>query len=193
MKHLSVKHRSAMYLSVMYRLVKHLSVMYRSVKHRSVMNSLVKHHSVKPHLVLALVLLLTTPFAPLAALAESSVNLSAVKLPTANLSTANASTVSESAAGESTANVENLAGTCINCHIIDGQATLPSPIPSFANLSRDGLVNRLNAFKADIPPAGTTIMNRLAKGYTASQIEALATYLAQHNVQTVCCTPETQK
>ncbi len=92
-------------------------------------------------------------------------------------------------AGETALEVSLLAGPCLNCHVIDGQAP-PSPIPSFANRSRDGLATLLNTFKSDSPPPGTTIMNRIAKGYTDAQIEALADYFALHNVETICCRPE---
>jgi cytochrome c553 len=37
----------------------------------------------------------------------------------------------------------------------------------------------MKAFKSETPPPATTIMNRIAKGYTDEQIEALAKYFAE--------------
>jgi cytochrome subunit of sulfide dehydrogenase len=42
---------------------------------------------------------------------------------------------------------------------------------------------QLQAFKAETPPPGTTIMNRLAKGYTDEQIAALAKHFSQIKAQ----------
>jgi cytochrome subunit of sulfide dehydrogenase len=38
---------------------------------------------------------------------------------------------------------------------------------------------QLKAFKSNSPPPGTTIMNRIAKGYTDEQLDALAKYYSQ--------------
>lgn len=70
-----------------------------------------------------------------------------------------------------------LAGPCMNCHGPEGRS--PGVIPSIAGLSEVSLKTKLIAFKSDTPPAGTTIMNRLAKGYSDAQIESLARYYAQ--------------
>ncbi len=82
-----------------------------------------------------------------------------------------------------------LAGPCANCHGPDGRS--PGAIPSIAGLPEAELKAKLLAFKSEGVPAGstvsssagatagTTIMNRLAKGYTDDQITALSHYYAQ--------------
>lgn len=72
-----------------------------------------------------------------------------------------------------------LAGPCANCHGPQGRS--PGAIPSIAGLPESVLKARFVAYKSDAPPAGTTIMNRLARGYTDDQIAALARYFAQIN------------
>ncbi len=37
----------------------------------------------------------------------------------------------------------------------------------------------MKAFKSETPPPGTTIMNRLAKGYTDEQIDAVADHFSR--------------
>lgn len=70
-----------------------------------------------------------------------------------------------------------LAGPCTNCHGPDGRS--PGAIPSIAGLPEQALLVKLTEFKSDTPPAGTTVMNRLAKGYSEAQIAMLARYYAQ--------------
>jgi sulfide dehydrogenase cytochrome subunit len=70
-----------------------------------------------------------------------------------------------------------LAGPCANCHGTDGRS--PGIMPSIAGRPEAVLKAQLKAFKAETPPPGTTIMNRLTKGYTDEQIDALAKYYAQ--------------
>jgi len=80
------------------------------------------------------------------------------------------------AAAQSAADVSVLAGSCANCHGTDGRS--PGPIASIAGKPESVLRDQLKAFKAETPPPGTTIMNRLAKGYTDEQIDALARYFS---------------
>jgi sulfide dehydrogenase cytochrome subunit len=70
-----------------------------------------------------------------------------------------------------------LAGPCASCHGTDGRS--PGIIPSIAGRPEAVLRAQLKAFKAETPPPGTTIMNRLVKGHTDEQIDALAKYFAQ--------------
>ena len=70
-----------------------------------------------------------------------------------------------------------LAGPCVNCHGPQGRS--PGATPSIAGLPEDALKAKLLEYKSDSPPPGTTIMNRLAKGYTDGQIATLARYYAQ--------------
>ena len=78
---------------------------------------------------------------------------------------------------ETVLETQMLAGPCINSHGPEGRS--PGAIPSIAGLSEEAIKTKLIAFKSETPPSGTTIMNRLAKGYSDAQIESLARYFAQ--------------
>jgi len=84
--------------------------------------------------------------------------------------------LSGAAQAQSAAEVAVLAGPCANCHA-DGRTS--GKIPPLAGRPAATLAALLKAFKGDTPPPGTTIMNRLAKGYTDEQIDALAKYFAE--------------
>jgi cytochrome subunit of sulfide dehydrogenase len=82
------------------------------------------------------------------------------------------------ARAQSADDVSLLAGSCANCHGTDGQS------PGLAMVSIGGrpealLRVQLKAFKSNSPPPGTTIMNRIAKGYTDEQLDTLAKYYSQ--------------
>src|SRR5690606_12161287 len=85
------------------------------------------------------------------------------------------------AMAQSADDIKVLAGTCSNCHGTDGRS--PGPIASIAGRPESALRTQLQAFKAETPPPGTTIMNRLAKGYTDEQIAALAKHFSQIKAQ----------
>ena len=92
-----------------------------------------------------------------------------------------------SARAQAIFDVSILAGACANCHGTDGRS--PGGIPSLAGRPADVLKAQMLAYRSDTYPPGTTIMNRLAKGYSDAQIEALAQYfskmsLAEANVKT---------
>lgn len=74
-----------------------------------------------------------------------------------------------------------LAGSCANCHGTDGRS--PGGMPSLAGRPEGVLKAQLLAFKSDTPPAGTTVMNRLAKGYSDDELAALATHFSQIKTQ----------
>lgn len=80
-------------------------------------------------------------------------------------------------AAQSTFDISVVAASCANCHGTDGRS--PGGIPSIAGRPESILRSQLLAFRSDAPPAGTTIMNRLAKGYTEEQIQALAKYFSE--------------
>ena len=82
-----------------------------------------------------------------------------------------------SAQAQSTFDVTVLAGTCFNCHGTDGRS--PGGMPSLAGRPESALKAQLMAFKSDAPPVGTTVMNRLAKGYTDEELAALAKHFSQ--------------
>lgn len=78
---------------------------------------------------------------------------------------------------QTTFDVTILAGACANCHGTDGRS--PGGIPSLAGQPEALLKSQLLAYKSDNSPATTTIMNRLAKGYSDEEIGALALYFSQ--------------
>jgi len=82
-----------------------------------------------------------------------------------------------SAAAQSAADIAVLAGPCANCHGPDGRS--PGQIVSIAGRPEAVLLAQLKAFKSDSPPPGTTVMNRLAKGYTDEQLSALASHFSK--------------
>ena len=77
---------------------------------------------------------------------------------------------------QTTFDVTIIAGACANCHGTDGRS--PGGIPSLAGRPAEILKTQMLAFKSESPPPGTTIMNRLAKGYSDAEIEALAQYFS---------------
>lgn len=84
--------------------------------------------------------------------------------------------LSGAAHAQTISDVAVLAGSCANCHS-DGRTT--GSIPPLAGRPAQTLAALLKSYKGDTPPPGTTIMNRLAKGYTDEQIEALAKYFSE--------------
>ena len=69
----------------------------------------------------------------------------------------------------------NLANACAGCHSPDGRG--PGPIPAINKLTAADISTMLRAFKSDEVVA--TIMNRIAKGYTDDEIDAIANYLGR--------------
>ena len=77
-----------------------------------------------------------------------------------------------------------MADTCAGCHGTNGQSAGPAS-PNLAGMSASYFIDSMTAFKnlpkdeshaEDARPA--TIMNRIAKGYTDEQIEAMGEYFA---------------
>jgi cytochrome c553 len=68
-----------------------------------------------------------------------------------------------------------LALSCAACHGTDGKS--PGAIPTLAGRPAKELKDALVGFKAGTRPA--TVMNRLAKGYTDQEIDALADYFSK--------------
>ncbi|RMD69112.1 MAG: cytochrome C [Gammaproteobacteria bacterium] len=67
-----------------------------------------------------------------------------------------------------------LGDTCAGCHGTDGVS--PGPIPGIRGFPKDYLVTTMKAFRDGKRPA--TIMDRIAKGYTDEEIEAMAEYFS---------------
>jgi sulfide dehydrogenase cytochrome subunit len=68
----------------------------------------------------------------------------------------------------------DVAATCAACHGTDGRSR--GGVPSLAGRDKDELVRAMRAFRYGERPS--TIMQQLAKGYSAAEIEAAAAYLA---------------
>ncbi len=103
------------------------------------------------------------------------------------------------------ATVDMLVNTCVACHGAQGVSTGPA-IPSLAGLTRNYLIGAMLAYKfhddedalekavesrgeayEDVPilPRYSTIMLRLAPGYTIEEIEVMADYFAEQKPQAV--------
>lgn len=95
------------------------------------------------------------------------------------------------AAAQTPADIVVLAGPCANCHGPDGRS--PGQIVSLAGRPQAVLLQQLQAFKSDNPPPGTTVMNRLAKGYSDEQIAALAGYFSKISPNAPAAAPAKKK
>ncbi len=69
-----------------------------------------------------------------------------------------------------------LAFTCAGCHGTDGSSVGPSS-PSIAGMDPEVFVDAMQAYKAD--QRNSTIMNRIAKGYTDEQIKGMSWFFAK--------------
>lgn len=87
--------------------------------------------------------------------------------------------LSQAAAGEAIDRGKILANTCAGCHGYEGYS--PGPIAPLAGLEADYIVTSMKAFKKGTRPA--TVMNRIAKGYSDADIQAMAKYFAQKEAQ----------
>ena len=67
---------------------------------------------------------------------------------------------------------DNLANACAGCHGTDGKS--PGLIVSINELSADEIASMMRSFKND--EIVVTVMNRIAKGYTEAEIEAIANH-----------------
>ena len=72
--------------------------------------------------------------------------------------------------------VAGLAATCANCHGTQGR-TVGNALPTLAGMDKDAMLQQLRAFRSGARPA--TIMHQLAKGYSESQLEQIATYFSR--------------
>ncbi len=73
------------------------------------------------------------------------------------------------------ASTSMLAHTCNGCHGIEGASSGPA-IPSIGGISKDYMIDLLGAYKSG--DAYSTIMGRIAKGYSEDEIEQIAEYFA---------------
>ena len=70
-------------------------------------------------------------------------------------------------------NTEMMADTCAGCHGTDGSSRGPAT-PTIASLSKDYFISSMQDFKSGSRPS--TVMGRIAKGYSDADIEAMADY-----------------
>ncbi len=68
-----------------------------------------------------------------------------------------------------------LAAPCTSCHGLEGSS--PTAIPSLYGKQADYLAEALQGFKTE--QRESTLMNRIAKGYSDEQIKTLANYFEQ--------------
>ena len=111
--------------------------------------------------------------------------------PLAAVALAMSATMPLSASAQSVMDASILAGSCFNCHGTDGRSN--GAIPSIAGRPQLALKNQMLAFKSDQPPAGTTVMTRIAKGYTDQEIDALALYFSQIKQQSAVSQKDLKK
>ena len=69
-----------------------------------------------------------------------------------------------------------LANTCAGCHGTNGSSVGPAS-PTIAGISREYFIETMHAYKEGKRPA--TIMSRIAKGYSDSEIELMADFFSQ--------------
>jgi sulfide dehydrogenase cytochrome subunit len=67
-----------------------------------------------------------------------------------------------------------IADACTSCHGIGGHSQ--GYIPSLAGVDKSTLLSMLKGFKAQ--QGNATIMNRIARGYSDAELEALADYFS---------------
>lgn len=72
------------------------------------------------------------------------------------------------------ANPQLLTLSCSGCHGTDGRS--PGAIPAINGRSAQDIAQILREFRTDARPA--TIMNRIARGYTDEEIDAVAREIA---------------
>lgn len=77
---------------------------------------------------------------------------------------------------------EALSYTCAGCHGTNGASNGPA-IPSLAGLSKDYLVEAMEAYKED--EKNPTIMNRIAKGYSTKQFELMGDFFSAQKVHQI--------
>jgi cytochrome c553 len=70
----------------------------------------------------------------------------------------------------------SLAANCANCHGTGGRTVQGSAVPGLAGMPREYMLRQLQAFRDGSRPA--TVMHQITKGFTAPQLEQIATYFA---------------
>jgi cytochrome c553 len=66
------------------------------------------------------------------------------------------------------------AASCSGCHPASAKVT--SPVPRLAGLDRAAIIKAMQDFRSGTRPG--TVMDRIAKGFTDSEIQAIAAWYA---------------
>ena len=90
---------------------------------------------------------------------------------------------------EAGATAAMLANTCAGCHGTNGQSGGPA-MPTIAGMPAEYLNSIMADFKSGERPS--TIMGRIAKGYTAEETDAISKFFAGHNWQNAMSAPQSQ-
>lgn len=72
-----------------------------------------------------------------------------------------------------------LGNTCAGCHGTNGSSVGPAT-PSIAGLAKDTIVESMKAYKSGERPS--TIMGRIAKGYTDEEFEAMGEFFSKQKM-----------
>ncbi len=72
--------------------------------------------------------------------------------------------------------LRSLAATCAQCHGTDGRAAADSLVPALAGQPAEQLLAKLTAYRNG--SAAATVMTQIARGYSETQLRALAAYFA---------------
>jgi sulfide dehydrogenase cytochrome subunit len=91
---------------------------------------------------------------------------------------AGALTVSAAASAAEQPSAAMLANACAGCHGTHGISA--GAIPSLAGQSKTAIVEAMKQFKSGERPS--SVMGRLAKGYTDQQIEALGEFFSKQKI-----------
>ncbi len=73
-----------------------------------------------------------------------------------------------------------LGNTCAGCHGTNGNSNGPAT-PTIAGISSEYFIDAMNEYKSGERPS--TIMSRIAKGYTEEEIKAMAGFFAKQKMQ----------
>lgn len=72
-----------------------------------------------------------------------------------------------------------LGNTCAGCHGTNGSSVGPAT-PTIAGMAKETIVAAMEAYKTDDRPS--TIMGRIAKGYSPEEIEAMAEFFSKQKM-----------
>ncbi len=75
-----------------------------------------------------------------------------------------------------------LGNTCSGCHGTDGSSQGPAT-PSLAGISTEYFIDAMDEYSRDSRPS--TIMNRIAKGYTHEEVQLMASFFAGQKLKSI--------